>query len=55
MKIEKAKGAAKLFFLLFKLKLLSEKRYNKLINYLTVRSLKHQMKESSNGNPNKDK
>ena len=55
MKIEKAKGAAKLFFLLFKLKLLSEKRYRKLVNYLSIRSLKHQMKEDSNGNSNESK
>jgi hypothetical protein len=55
MKIDKAQGAAKLFFLLYKLKLLSEKRYHKLVNYLTVRSLKYQMKENPNGNPNESK
>ena len=50
MKIEKARGAAHLFFLLHKLGLLSEKRYQKLVNYLTIKSLTYQMKEGKNGN-----
>ena len=45
MKINKAEGAARLFYLLLKLKLLSEKRYDRLVNDLTVRSLKHQLEE----------
>lgn len=53
MKIEKAKGAAHLFYLMYKLKLLSEKRYRHLVNYLTARSLTYQMKEDRDGDPSK--
>lgn len=45
MQIDKATGATRLLYLLFKLRLLSEKRYLKLIDYLTIRSLTYQMKE----------
>lgn len=45
MRFNKAQAAARLFYLLYKLKLLSEERYLKLVDYLTVKSLRHQMKE----------
>lgn len=51
MRIEKAKAAARLFLLLHKLKLLSEKRYDKLIDYLTVKSLEYQLKERLHDKP----
>ena len=54
MKIEKAQAAAKLFFLLYRFKIISEKRYRKLVNYLTVKSLAYQMKEDANGESNKE-
>ena len=49
MKLHKAKAAARLFYLLFKLKMLSEKRYRKLVNELTARSIETQMKEELSG------
>ena len=55
MKINKAKAAASLFFLLYKLRILSEKRYDRLVNHLTVRTLTLQMKENAGGMPNEDK
>ena len=51
MKIEAARAAVALIFVLHKLKIISEKRYKKLVNHITVRTLKHQMEES-NGKPN---
>ena len=54
MKIEKAQAAAKLLFLLYKFKIISEKRYRKLVNYLTVKSLAYQMKEDTSGKFNKE-
>jgi len=54
MKIEKAQAAARLLFLLYKFKIISEKRYRKLVNYLTIKSLAYQMKEKTNGELNKE-
>jgi len=54
MKIEKAQAAARLLLLLLKFKIISEKRYRKLVNYLTVKSLAYQMKEDTNGESNKE-
>jgi len=54
MKIEKAQAAARLLFLLYKFKIISEKRYRKLVNYLTIKSLAYQMKEDTNGESNKE-
>lgn len=53
MKIDKARAAVKLFYLLYKLGMLSEKRYIKLVNYLTMRSLRDQMKERANDQSSK--
>lgn len=55
LRIEKAKAAARLFLLLHKLKLLSEKRYDKLIDYLTVKSLEYQLKEKIHDKPFEDR
>jgi hypothetical protein len=45
MKIDKARAAARLLFILLRLGILSEKRYRRLIDYLTIRSLKAQMED----------
>lgn len=47
MKIENAKTLARLLLVLHKLKLLSENRYDKLIDFLTVKSFEHQLREKS--------
>ncbi len=49
MNIIKAKAAARLLHLLYKFKIISEKRYLKLIDDLTVRSVLHQIKEKQDG------
>lgn len=46
MNIIKARAAARLFYLLYKLGMLSEKRYRKLVNELTAVSILTQMKEA---------
>ena len=53
MKIETARIYTKLFYTLFKLKIISEKKYRKLINYLTIKTLAFQMKEDKHDNSNK--
>lgn len=45
MNIIKAKAAARLLYILYRFKIISEKKYLKLIDDLTVRSLLDQMKE----------
>jgi hypothetical protein len=45
MKISNAKVAAKLMYVLFRFKVISDKTYHSAIDYLTVKSLKYQMKE----------
>lgn len=45
MKIEKARAVARLLFILFRFKLLSEQAYRSRVNYLTMLSVKYQMEE----------
>jgi len=54
MKIEKARAMARLFYLLYKLKMLSEKRYHHLVDNLTARSLMTQMKEATDAKPSEE-
>jgi len=55
MKIESALIAAKLLYLLMRLKVVSERFYLKSIDYLTVKSLQHQIKEKENDKLSVDK
>lgn len=55
MRHELAMTHAKLFFFLYRLKLISDKRYCKLVDRLSVRTLAFQMKENPSGKSSKDK
>jgi len=55
MKIESALIAAKLLYLLMRLKVVSERFYLKSTDYLTVKSLQHQIKEKENDKLSVDK
>jgi hypothetical protein len=55
MKIESALIAARLLYLLFRLKVISEGFYHKSIDYLTVKSLQSQIKEKENDKLSVDK
>lgn len=55
MKHELALAHAKLFYTLYRLRVVSAKRYSKLVDIVSVRSLAFQTKENSNGESSKDK
>lgn len=54
MKLHKARAAAALFYLLFKLGMLSKNKYKQLVNELTAKSIMTQIKEEADAKSSKE-